>query len=120
MEYSSSELRHPRSCSEPAQLAGCRHLWIVVRDSYFKITDELADVEAVRLSVIYSAPAVRINSRTLYRLENGGEILVSAKKRHGHVEIAVWSQIIDALVARGVIFLTPDTHRGAGVARKKS
>jgi hypothetical protein len=61
------------------------------------------------------ATAARIAPRTLHRLETGGVIHVSEKKRHGCVQRAVWEQIVAALTAVGVELLRQGTSFGAGV-----
>ena len=61
------------------------------------------------------AAAAQIAPRTLHRLETGGAIHVSEKKRHGHVQRAVWERLITALQAAGVELLPEGGSFGAGV-----
>src|SRR5262245_61891618 len=65
------------------------------------------------------AASADIVPRTLHRLGTGGVICVSEKKRHGHVERAVWDRIMAALATAGVEFLAEGGSFGAGVCRKK-
>src|SRR5690349_7965527 len=65
------------------------------------------------------AAAAGIAPRTLHRLETGGVIHVSEKKRHGHVQRAVWKPIIAALAIAGVELLAEGGSFGAGVRWKK-
>ena len=61
------------------------------------------------------AAAAGIAPRTLHRLENGGMVHVSEKKRHGCVQLAVWEQIVKALRDAGVELLPENGNHGAGV-----
>jgi hypothetical protein len=61
------------------------------------------------------AAAAAITPRTLHRLETGGVIHVSEKKRHGHVQRAVWNRIMGGLAAAGVELLAEGGSYGAGV-----
>jgi len=61
------------------------------------------------------AAAAGITPRTLHRLENGGVVHVSEKKRHGHVRRAVWERIMAALAIAGVELLAEGGSFGAGV-----
>ena len=65
------------------------------------------------------AAAADIAPRTLHRLEMGGVIHVSEKKRHGHVQRAVWERIIAALATAGVELLAEGGSFGAGVRWKE-
>jgi|SRR5262249_43489153 len=65
------------------------------------------------------AAAAEITPRTLHRLEMGGFIHVSEKKRHGHVQRAVWERIIAALATAGVELLAEGGSFGAGVRWKE-
>src|SRR5215831_1700832 len=51
------------------------------------------------------AAAAGVTPRTLHRLENGGVVHVSEKKRHGHLQRAVWERIMAALATAGVELL---------------
>ena len=51
------------------------------------------------------AAAAGVTKRTISRLEVGGVILVSEKKRHGHVSKEVRDKITDALTRHGVELL---------------
>ena len=46
------------------------------------------------LTVRELAAAAATTTRTISRLELGGAILVAARKRHGHVELALWQRIV--------------------------
>ena len=59
-----------------------------------------------------------VTPRTLHRLEKSGTIHVSPKKRHGHVQRAVWERIIAALEEVGVDLLPQGASFGAGVRWK--
>ena len=61
------------------------------------------------------AAAAGITPRTLHRLEMGGTIHVSEKKRHGCVQRAVWEQIIAALATAGIELLPQGASFGSGV-----
>jgi hypothetical protein len=61
------------------------------------------------------AAAAGTTPRTLHRLEKGGTIHVSEKKRHGHVQRAVWERITGALEGAGVELLPQGAKFGAGV-----
>jgi Helix-turn-helix domain len=61
------------------------------------------------------AAAAGISIRTLHRLETGGAIHVTEKKRHGCVQRALWQQIIGALAAAGVELLPEGASFGSGV-----
>lgn len=61
------------------------------------------------------AAAADIAPRTLHRLEMSGVIHVSEKKRHGHVQRAVWDRLMAALAQVGVELLAEAASRGAGV-----
>ena len=61
------------------------------------------------------AAAAGIAPRTLHRLENSSMIHVSEKKRHGHVQRAVWERITAALRAAGIELLAEGGSFGAGV-----
>jgi hypothetical protein len=65
------------------------------------------------------AAAADIAPRTLHRLEMSGVIYVSEKKRHGHVQRAVWERIIAALATAGVELLAEGGSFGAGVRWKE-
>jgi hypothetical protein len=64
------------------------------------------------------AAAAGIAPRTRHRLEAGGVILVSEKKRHGHVQRAVWERLIAAVATAGVELLAEGGSFGAGVRWK--
>jgi transcriptional regulator with XRE-family HTH domain len=66
------------------------------------------------------AAAAQTTTRTINRLECGGPVLVSAKKRHGHVERDLWDRILMVLERHGVEFLADDGDRGGGVRWKQS
>jgi hypothetical protein len=61
------------------------------------------------------ARAAGIAPRTLHRLETAGVIHVSERKRHGHVQRAVWDRIVVALRDAGVELLQAGGSFGAGV-----
>jgi hypothetical protein len=61
------------------------------------------------------AAAADIAPRTLHRLETGGVIHISEKKRHGHVRRAVWERLMVALEGAGVELLSEGGSFGAGV-----
>ena len=61
------------------------------------------------------AAAAEIAPRTLHRLETSGVIHVSEKRRHGHVQRAVWQRIMAALATAGVELLAEGGSFGAGV-----
>src|SRR5262249_61256257 len=61
------------------------------------------------------AAAAEIAPRTLHRLETSGVIHVSEKRRHGHVQRAVWQRIMAALATAGVELLVEGRSFGAGV-----
>src|SRR5262249_15566390 len=71
--------------------------------------------ELAGLTILELAAAASIAPRTLNRLEKGGVIHVSEKKRRGHVQRAVWQRIIAALAAAGVDLLPESVLFGAGV-----
>jgi Helix-turn-helix len=71
--------------------------------------------ELAGLTILELAAAASIAPRTLNRLENGGVIHVSEKKRRGHVQRAVWQRIIAVLAAAGVELLPEGVSFGAGV-----
>jgi hypothetical protein len=60
------------------------------------------------------AAVAGVTPRTLHRLEMGGTIHVSDKKRHGCVQRAVWEQIIAALATAGVELLPQGASSGSG------
>jgi hypothetical protein len=70
------------------------------------------------LSIRALAAAAGITPRTLHRLEKGGVIHVSEKKRHGCVQRVVWERVTDAIEAVGVELLSQGTSFGAGVRWK--
>jgi len=49
-----------------------------------------------------------------WRLERGGTIHVSEKKRHRHVQRAIWERIVGALAAVGAELLPQGASFGAG------
>ena len=59
--------------------------------------------------------AAGVTPRTLHRLETSGVIHVSEKKRHGHVQRAVWERIMAALAEAGVELLAEGGSFGADV-----
>jgi hypothetical protein len=61
------------------------------------------------------AAAAQTTPKTIHRLEKGGVIHVSEKKRHGCVQRAVWAQIVAALAAAGVELLPDNGNHGSGV-----
>ena len=61
------------------------------------------------------ADAANIAPRTLHRLETSGVIHISEKKRHGHVQRAVWERIMAAFARAGVELLAEGGSHGAGV-----
>lgn len=67
------------------------------------------------LTVIELAVAAGVTKRTVHRLETGGEVHVSAKKRHGHVSAELWGRIEKALRVHGVELLPEAEGRGSGV-----
>jgi len=69
------------------------------------------------LSIRELATVAGITPRTLHRLETvtGGVIHVSEKKRHGHVQRAIWERITGALAAAGVELLAEGASFGSGV-----
>ena len=56
------------------------------------------------------AAAAGVTKRTISRLEVGGVLHVSEKKRHGHVSQAVWDKITDAPASHGVELLPEWCH----------
>ena len=66
------------------------------------------------LTVAQLAKAAGVTPRTIHRLEIGGTIHVSDKRRHGHVSQAVWHKIVSALEEHGVELLPEAGDRGAG------
>ena len=60
------------------------------------------------------AEAAGVTSRTVNRLEVSGVVLVSERRRHGHVSQEVWGKIIDALTRHGVELLPEGSGHGAG------
>jgi hypothetical protein len=54
--------------------------------------------------------------RALHRLGTGGVICVSEKKRHGHMQRAVWDRIMAALATAGVELLAEGGSFGTGCA----
>jgi hypothetical protein len=52
---------------------------------------------------------------TVHRLEIGGEMHISEKRRHGHVSREVWDRIVAALQRHGVELLPETKDHGAGV-----
>src|SRR5436190_23763956 len=67
------------------------------------------------LTVRQLAAAADTTTRTVSRLELGGPVYVAARKRHGHVELALWQKIVEALARRGVELVPEADGRGAGV-----
>lgn len=65
------------------------------------------------------AAAADIAPRTLHRLETSGVIFVSEKKRHSHVQRAVWERIMAALARVGVELLAEEGSFGAGARWKE-
>jgi hypothetical protein len=61
------------------------------------------------------AAAAGIAPRTLHRLEIGGTIQVAEKKRHGHLQRAVWQKIVVARREAGVVLLPEGGSFGSGV-----
>jgi hypothetical protein len=49
------------------------------------------------------------------RLEIGGELHISEKRRHGHVSREIWDRIASALRRHGVELLPETDDHGAGV-----
>ena len=71
--------------------------------------------ELAGLTILELAAAASIAPRTLNRLEKGGVIHVSEKKRRGHVQRVIWQRIISVLAAAGVELLPEGVSFGAGV-----
>ncbi|MFZ1101287.1 MAG: helix-turn-helix transcriptional regulator [Hyphomicrobiaceae bacterium] len=67
------------------------------------------------LTVAELAAEAGVTPRTIHRLEIGGVIHVSDKRRHGHVSRDVWDKIVGALEKHGVELVPESGDRGAGV-----
>ena len=61
------------------------------------------------------AAAAGVTKRTISRLEVGGVLHVSERKRHGHVSQDVWGKVTDALARFDVELLSEDGNHGSGV-----
>ena len=70
---------------------------------------------AFELTIIELAEAAGVTARTVNRLEVGGVLHVSEKKRHGHVSQEVWDKITNGLTGHGVELLPEGRGHGAGV-----
>ena len=70
--------------------------------------------------MIELAEAAGVTARTVNRLEVGGALHVSEKKRHGHVSQEVWSKITDALARHGVELLPEGGSHGSGVRWRRA
>lgn len=67
------------------------------------------------LTIEELAAAAGVTKRTISRLEVGGVLHVSEKKRHGHVSQEVWSKITEALARYDVVLLDEGGNHGSGV-----
>jgi hypothetical protein len=55
-----------------------------------------------------------VTARTINRIEVGGAISVSTKKRHGHVSEETWNKITDALARHDVELVSESDTTGSG------
>jgi hypothetical protein len=104
------ELTHRQASGDPGRMP---------RDTIHDGKQLTAARALAGLGIRELANAAGIAPRTLHRLEVGGVIHVSEKKRHGHVQRAVWERIMAALATAGVELLSEAGSFGAGVRWKK-
>lgn len=67
------------------------------------------------LTIAQLAAAAGVTKRTVARLEVGGVLHISERKRHGHVSQDVWGKVMDAMAKHGVELLPEGGNHGAGV-----
>jgi transcriptional regulator with XRE-family HTH domain len=67
------------------------------------------------VSVKELAAEAGVTERTVGRLEVDTTILISPRRRHGHVAKDTFDKIVSALRQRGVELLSEDEDQGAGV-----
>jgi len=67
------------------------------------------------VSVIELAKVAAVTPRTISRLEVDAAVLISPKRRHGHIAKLTLDRVIGALRQRGVELLPEGDGHGAGV-----
>ena len=60
------------------------------------------------------ATGARTTPRMIAKIETGGPVRVSAKRRHGHVSDDLWQRVLAALAAAGVELIEESDGRGGG------
>ncbi len=69
-----------------------------------------------QLNLLELAREAGVTPRTVHRLETGGVLRVSERRRHGFVSRETWDRLTGALARHGVELL-PESNRNGGGAR---